>query len=134
VTADARRSEREVAKTYFDRFVAAFATFDGRKVAELFAPPVVAVRADGSSVGLATQDDVIRYYQTALDEYRSKGCISARWFDLAVMPMGCASLLGTVTWQLLKADGTVITEWRQSYGLRRVDGGEPKAFACASHG
>jgi hypothetical protein len=130
---DATRSEIEAAQAYFDRFVAAFATFDGRKVAELFAPPVVAVRGDGSSVGLPTQDDVIRYYQAALDEYRGKGCASARWFDLAVTPMGRASLLGAVTWQLLKADGTVLTEGRQSYGLRRIDGGEPKAFACASH-
>jgi kynureninase len=131
--ANASQSEIEMAKAYFDRFVAAFATFDGSEVAELFAPPVVAVRSDGSSVGLATQDDVIRYYQSALDEYRGKGCTSARWFDLAVTPMGRASMLGAVTWQLLKADATVITEWRQSYGLRRIGDGEPKAFACASH-
>ena len=131
---DATQSGIEAAKAYFDRFVAAFATFDGRNVAELFAPPVVAVRSDGTSIGLATQDDVIRYYQAALDEYRGKGCVSAQWSDLAVTPMGCASLLAAVTWQLLKRDGSVITEWRQSYGLRRIDGGEPKAFACASHG
>jgi hypothetical protein len=132
--ANASQSEIEAAKAYFDRFVVAFTTFDGSKVAELFAPPVVAVRGDGSSVGLSTQADVIRYYQTALDEYRGKGCTLARWSDLAVTPMGRASMLSAVTWQLLKADGTVLTAWRQSYGLRRVDGGEAKAFACASHG
>jgi hypothetical protein len=95
---------------------------------------VVAVRGDGSSVGLTTPGDVMRYYQSALDKYRGEGCVSCRWFDLDVTPMGRASLLGTVTWQLLQSDGSVITQWRQSYGLRRINGGEPKAFACASHG
>ncbi|MGE0152252.1 MAG: hypothetical protein AB7R90_06500 [Reyranellaceae bacterium] len=127
------QSDIQAAEAYFDRFVAAFATFDGGKVAALFAPPVVAVRADGSAVGLATPDDVSRYYQSALDKYWREGCNSCRWSKLEVVSMGRASFLGTVTWQLLKPDGSVVTEWRQSYGLRRVDGGEPKTFACASH-
>lgn len=130
---DATRADVEAAQAYFDRFVAAFATFDGNRVADLFAPPVVAVRADGSSVGLATRQDVVRYYQAALDGYRNAGCVGCRWFDLAVTVMGRNGLLGAVTWQLVKADGSVAIEWRQSYGLRRLDGGSPQAFACASH-
>lgn len=127
-------SDTAAATAYFDRFVQAFATFDGIKVAALFAAPVVAVRADGTSVGLATQEDVVRYYQSALDKYRGEGCASCRWSDLKVTTMGRAAMLAAVTWQLLKADGAVITEWRQSYALRRLDGGDPRTFACASHG
>jgi hypothetical protein len=131
---DPTPAEIKAATDYFNRFIEAFATFDGLKVATLFAPPVVAVRGDGSSVGLTTQDDVIGYYQAALDKYRSEGCTSCRWSDLAVTPMGRASMLAAVTWQLVEADGTVLTEWRQSYGLRRIDGGTLQTFACASHG
>lgn len=41
-----------LASAYFDHFVAAFATFDGERVADLFAAPVVVLRSDGSLLGL----------------------------------------------------------------------------------
>lgn len=122
------------AVAFFDRFARAFAAFDGGAVADLFAPPVVALRGDGSRVGLPTRDDVVRYYQAALDGYRRDGCRSCRWSDLSTVPMGRRALLAAVTWDLLREDGTVVLRWRQSYALALSgDDGRPSAFAAVSH-
>jgi len=118
---------------YFNRFAAAFSTFDGNQVAELFAAPVVALGRDGSLVGLPTRDDVVRYYQAALDRHHGNGCCSCCWSDLSVVSMGCRSVLATVTWDLLREDGAVHTRWRQSYNLGLFGEGRLKAFAAASH-
>jgi len=125
-------SEDDQARTYFNRFVAAFATFDPAVIADLFATPGVALRADGSLVALATRDDVVRYYRAALEGYHRDGCRSCRWANLQVTSAGSRSLLAAVTWDLIHEDGSVMRTWRQSYFLKSSDDG-PKAFASASH-
>ncbi|HYM32291.1 MAG TPA: hypothetical protein VEU47_13380 [Candidatus Cybelea sp.] len=125
-------TELALAKAFFDRFVAAFATFEAERVSELFATPGVALRSDGSIVALTAREDVLRYYQAALDRYRRDGCRSCRWGELEVTPMGRRSMLAAVTWELLREDGSVLVRWRQSYGLNNTDGA-PKAFASATH-
>jgi hypothetical protein len=97
-----------IAQAYFDRFTAAFATFEGNQVADLFATPGVALSRDGSIVALTTRDDVVRYYQAALDRYRREGCRLARWSRLETMLIGSQSLLATVSWELLRDDGTTV--------------------------
>ena len=119
-------------EAFFDRFATAFATFDATIVAELFATPGVALRKDGSIVALTTHEDVVRYYQAALDSYRRDGCRSCRWAELELTPMGRRSVLAAVTWDLLWEDGSVVTQWRQSYGLSFSEAG-PRIFASAMH-
>jgi hypothetical protein len=43
--------------------------------------------------------------------------------DLDVVPMGGRSVLGIVTWELLREEGSVLRQWRQSYNLVRVEAG-----------
>lgn len=121
------------ARTYFNQFVAAFATFHGDQVAKLFVAPVLAMRSDGALIGLAIRGDVVSYYQAALDKYHRDGCRSCRWSDLSVTAMGSRVLLAAVTWDLLREDETVVTRWRQSYGLSLFGGDGPKAFPAVSH-
>ena len=130
---NATPSDLAVTRAYFDRFVQAFGTFDGAKVADLFATPGVALRGDGSLVGLGTRDDVVRYYQTALEKYRHDSCRSCRWSQLSVVPMGRHGPLAAVTWDLLGEDGMVLVQWRQSYNLSCFGDDGPKAFASISH-
>lgn len=122
----------DLAKNYFDRFVAAFGTFDPARIADLFATPGVTVRADGSLIALTTREDVIRYYRAATEAYHRKGCRSCRWTHLEVASTGSRSMLATVTWDLFHEDGSAMTTWRQSYYLTQGADG-PKAFASASH-
>lgn len=117
---------------FFDRFCTAFATFDASPVADLFSTPSVARRGDGSILGLPTRDDVLRYYQAALDSYHRKGCRSCRWKDLQATSMGRGSVVAAVSWELLDRDGAVVQGWRQSYNLGETDQGL-KVFASAMH-
>ncbi len=130
---DVTPSDFTRAKAYFDRFVAAFNTFDGVQVAQLFVAPVVAMRGDGSLISLSQQNDIRHYYQAALDRYHRDGCRSCQWSDLSVASMGRRAVLATVTWDLLRDDGTVLTRWRQSYSLSLFGDDGPKAFAAVSH-
>jgi hypothetical protein len=119
-------------KDFFDCFVTAFASFDAANVAELFATPGVALGRDGSIIALTTREDVLRYYQTALDHYRGNGCVSCQRLDLQVTDTGAKSALASVTWHLLRGDSSVLTSWRQSYSLSLTKDG-PKIFASAMH-
>lgn len=123
---------RDAIEAFFDRFVDAFATFDAREVAELFATPAIAFRKDGTLVLLATKGDVIRYYGAALEGYRQSGCTSCVWGDLQTMPMGALSVATAVSWRLLRSDGSVAAAWRQTYSLAITDDGL-KNFAAVTH-
>jgi hypothetical protein len=121
-----------IASAFFDDFCTAFASFDGGQVGALFAMPGVALREDGSIVPLTTREDVVRYYQSALDFYRKQGCRSCQWSELEIVAMGEAALLATVSWRLLGGDGATLRVWRQSYALSKTADGL-KVFASASH-
>jgi hypothetical protein len=125
-------SQDDRARMFFDRFVAAFTTFDPALIANLFTTPGVTVRADGSIAALTTREDVIRYYRTAIESYHRNGCRSCRWAQLEITPTGSHSMLAAVTWDLLHEDGHTMVTWRQSYSLIDTDDG-PKAFASATH-
>ena len=117
---------------FFDRFVEAFASFSGSRVAALYHVPGIALRGDGSIQCLQSRAEVEGFFQRALDGYRRDGCRAARFKDLDVVEMGGRSVLGTVTWELLRDDGSVLRQWRQSYNLVRLDAGW-QAFASTYH-
>jgi hypothetical protein len=119
-------------EAFFNRFTEAFATFEAANVAELFTTPGVALRKDGGVVALTTRDDVLRYYQAALDRYREGGCASCGWSRLETTAMGRDALLAAVTWHLLRDEGSVLATWRQSYCLA-MGGSEPRIYASAMH-
>ena len=123
---------REVVGQFFDRFVEAFGSFSGPRVAALYHVPGIALRGDGSIQSLQSRAEVEGFFQRALDGYRGDGCRAARFKDLDVVPMGGRSALGTVTWELLRQDGSVLRAWRQSYNLARVEGGW-QVFASTYH-
>ena len=62
----------DTVEAFFYRFTEAFATFEAANFAALFATPGVALRKGGDFVALTTRDDVLRYYQAALDRYRAR--------------------------------------------------------------
>ena len=111
------------ANHFFNEFVEAFATFDGTVVAERYLQPFMAVDSDGNSTLLQTRAEIADYFQTFLDEYRAAGNKSCRFRDLDVVAVGTNSALMTVTWDLLRADGTLSQSWRESYIVVRRESG-----------
>jgi hypothetical protein len=123
---------RDAVGEFFERFVEAFGSFSGPRVAALYHVPGIALRGDGSIEGLQARAEVEEFFQAALDGYRRDGCRTARFKDLEVVPMGGRSALGTVTWELLREDGSVLRAWRQSYNLAQVGEGW-QVFASTYH-
>src|SRR5262245_40774625 len=114
--------QREI-EGFFDGFVRAFLSFSGASIAALYLGPCVFLTRDGAIECLQTRAEMERYFQAAIDEYRAQGCRDIRFTELEVVPIGGRSALGTVTWQLLRDDGGVVRQWRQSYNLYRGDDG-----------
>ena len=123
---------RDEAVGFFDGFVEAFSSFSGARIANLYFVPSVALRGDGSIQCLQSRADVERFFQAALDGYYQDGCRASRFKNLEVVPMGGRSVLATVTWELLREDGGVLKEWRQSYNLVRAEKGW-QIFASTYH-
>ena len=108
---------------FFDRFVSDFASFDGANIASRYATPYLAIAADGSSRLFPDSASVAKYFQTVLDGYSDAEIRSCRYHSLEVVPIGCRSVLATVTWEMLRKDGAVQTTWRESYNLQRTQAG-----------
>ena len=120
------------ARKFFDDFSTVFATFSGPRIAERYVAPYLAIRSDGSSEVFNTSESIAAYFQRIVDGYHARGCRVCRYRDLAVVPIGSAAALGTVTWELCETDGALVTSWRESYNLVFSDGGM-KAAASVDH-
>ena len=119
-------------KKFFDDFVGAFRTFDGRRIAERYLVPYLAMHADGTTSLFTSIDSIGGYFQRIVDNYRERGCTGCRYRSLEVVEIGRDAALGTVTWELLRGDGSVLASWRESYNLAR--GGDTlKAFVSVDH-
>jgi hypothetical protein len=121
--------EAETARL-FDRFVEAFATFEGNAVRRLFASPGVALRRDGTLRGFADLNEIEGYYQDALDRYRASGCRSCRYSDLEIDVLSDMCVVAKVSWDLLREDGSVLSHWRQAYFVSQT-AGEWRIFGSA---
>ena len=110
----------------------AFRSFDGSVIARRYLTPYLALHANGKVDCFQSAAEIGAYFQRVVDEYHGSGCRSCRYRDLEVIPMGARSALATVTWDLLREDGTALTSWRESYNLTRV-GDSLRVVASVDH-
>ena len=104
---------------FCDAFVLAFHTFDGNLIAQRYIAPYLALNADGSVQSFDEHSAIGRYFQGIVSAYHAQGCRGCCYKDLEVVPLGSQSALVTVTWELLREDGSVLSSWRESYTLTR---------------
>lgn len=123
---------QELARRFFDEFVVAFATFDGALVAQRYLSPYLAFGGPDAARVFVSPGEIAAYFQGILDGYHSRGCRSCRYWYLEVVALGADCVLASVTWELLDASGAVVTHWRESYNLCRVDG-RYRVFASTDH-
>lgn len=117
-------------RQFLDGFIEAFATFDGKAVGRFFAAPGVALRRDGSLRGFPALDEIESYYQDALDRYRAAGCCACRYSELDIDSLSETCAVAKVSWDLVRADGSVLSHWRQAYFMSR-SAGEWRIFGSA---
>jgi ketosteroid isomerase-like protein len=110
-------------RAFFEAYNEAFASFDGHRIATLYHLPTMTVRGDGSVHCLRSREELARFFQGVADTYRSDGSAGSRFEELQVGPIGGRSALATLDWKMLRSDGSLIREWRQSYNLVRFGSG-----------
>ncbi|NRA33239.1 MAG: hypothetical protein HRU17_07850 [Polyangiaceae bacterium] len=111
-TADLRTQLNGFFERYAQTFHEQMGTFCG-----LYVYPCSTVRLDGSVQVLLTQPEAVQFFSEARLKYEAEGCV--RWdihhFD--VVPLGTHSAAATLEWQMLRADGSRIRSWRQTYNV-----------------
>lgn len=119
-------------QVFFEDFVAAFRAFDGLLIAQRYVAPYLSLSAEGALTQFNTQEQIGEYFHDIVARYHQEGCRACCFKDLAVTPLGSNSALASVTWELLRADGRLLSFWRESYNLMRTDDGL-KIFASTDH-
>ncbi len=126
-------SEAEtLARIFFDEFVEAFSSFDGKTIARRYLAPYLAFHSAQAIQVFMSADETASYFQRIVDAYHVRGCRACRYSDMSVSPLGKECAVGTVSWELLTQDGSVLSAWRESYNLCLVDG-RFKVFASTDH-
>lgn len=125
-------SVRDCVSTFFDEFVAAFPSFDGKVISDRYRAPYLAMKTNGEIVLFSSNSDIANYFQGIVDEYYAEGCRSCCYRDLDVVTVSEACVLGTVTWVLLTEKGLELSRWRESYNIS-IKGDELKIFSSIDH-
>ena len=109
-------------RAFFDEFVEAFRSFDGKIIAKRYLSPYLAFHTAESMQVFTSTEDTASYFQSILDGYHASGCRSCRYKDMSFAQLGAWCAIGTVTWELLAEDRSVVSAWRESYNLCLVEG------------
>ena len=110
-------------RDFWKQYTAAFEAIDGNRIAALYYIPTLTMRGDGSIHCLQSREELARFFQGVADSYYQEGYRGGSFENLQVTPIGGRSALATLDWQMRRADGSLIREWRQSYNLVRIAGG-----------
>ncbi|MFV1872153.1 MAG: hypothetical protein ACMZ64_02340 [Oleiphilus sp.] len=104
-------------KTFFDKFVEDFSTFDGKLIASRYLAPYTAVSRDGDLWLCSNAQELVEYFQSLLDRHASQGVVRCKYEDLDCSSLGSNCFLATVTWTMLAEGDEVVSNWRESYNL-----------------
>ena len=120
------------ARIFLEDYNRAFASIRGDRIAALYHEPCITVRGDGSVHVLQSRAELALFFQGVADTYHRDGYRNGRFSGLEVAPIGERSALITLDWEMLREDGSLIRQWRQSYNLVRV-GAEWQILASIFH-
>ena len=119
-------------QSFFDRYASEFDRSNWQAFAYHYFEPAFSVRADGSVATLANRNAVADFFSRVWSTWRPEGYSRFGISDLSATPIGEQSALVTLTWHLLRGDGSQIRQWNQSYQLLRVEG-EWKVLSSTFH-
>lgn len=111
------RDLTESVRSFLVGYEEAFVARDGERIATMYYVPCVTVRGDGSIHAFLSGTEIRDFFQKVSDGYAGEGGLRSEMKNLSVVPIGGRSALASVTWGMLRLDGTPIRDWRQSYNL-----------------
>lgn len=107
-------------QSFFEDYTRVFNAADAVAIAKFYHVPSISMRGDGSVVCYQSAEELEQFFKRVADGYLGEAD-HGRFHSLTVQPIGAQSVLATSTWELLRKDGSVVREWRQSYNLVHVD-------------
>ena len=119
-------------KAFFDRFAEDVSSFSGTLIAERYVAPYTVVSRDGDIWLCSDEIEVVDYFQSLLDKHKAEGVARCKYEDLVFSPIGNSCFQATVTWTMMKEDGSTVSNWRESYNMIKTDDGL-KIFTSIDH-
>lgn len=104
-------------KEFFDRFVDDVDLLDGSVVARRYLSPYTAVSRDGDLWLCMEHSDVVDYFTILVDKHAAEGVVRCKYEDLECEEVGSSGYFASVTWTMMRKDGSTVSTWRESYNF-----------------
>ena len=102
---------------FFDKFAQDFKSFDGAIIANRYLAPYTAISSDKSVSLYNGHKDIENYFASILADYKKQDVEYCTYNNFEFSTIGQKAALATMDWNMMKADGTLVTSWRESYIL-----------------
>lgn len=102
---------------FFDRFAQDFKSFDGEVIANRYFVPYTSISSDKSVSLYKELKDIELYFSAILADYKKQDVAYCTYNNFEFSAIGQKSALATMDWNMMQADGTLVTSWRESYVL-----------------
>ena len=117
------QAQSDEIRKFLDDYTRAFDAREAVAIAMLYHVPSVTMRGDGSAQCFQSRGELQQFFQGVADGYHQEANLGpGRYHGLTIQPIGARSVLVTLEWEMVRTDGSIVREWRQSYNLVRVDG------------
>lgn len=100
---------------FFDKFAQDFQRFDGAIIANRYLAPYTAISSEKSVSLYREHKDIENYFGSVLADYKKQDVEYCTYNNFVFSAIGQKSALATMDWNMMKADGTLVTSWRESY-------------------
>lgn len=105
---------------FINDYCDAFANGTSRDVANFYDVPCLTVRGDGSLHTLNSFDEISILFENVLKTYRSEGMASFSASSPLKNPLGSDCHELSCDWSMMRSDGSLIRQWRQTYIFRKA--------------
>lgn len=102
---------------FFGKFSQDFKSFDGAIIANRYLAPYTAISSEKSVSVYKEHKDIENYFNSVLSDYKKQGVEYCTYSDFEFSSIGQKAALATMNWNMMKTDGTLVANWRESYVL-----------------
>ncbi len=102
---------------FFDKFAQDFKSFDGTVIANRYLAPYTAISSDKSVSLYKEHKEIENYFASILADYKKQDVEYCTYSNFEFSAIGQKAAFATMNWNMIKADGTLVTSWRESYIL-----------------
>jgi hypothetical protein len=120
------------AQAFFEEYGRNFDAAEWPLFASHYCQPAFSVRADGTIAVLYDHAAVATFFARVWSSWQQEGYDRFTTSNVSVVEIGAQSMLVTLTWHLLRQDGTQIRQWGQSYQLL-LENGAWKVLSSTFH-